>query len=168
MPEVRNLQSFQLSKSSSYVNYGGSGSVTLIPEQYVKVISWLVPRQEVLRLSKNPKVYLKLYDDDGSQIADNCKIMISIKKPTQELPQEIGTFKQYFQYSDLSINDQNNIKYDSSTRFEMDNEGYFPQEAELQVLVYSPVSSTIDWDNVSTKIAIGETGKNDLQRGEYK
>ena len=168
MDKLRSKQSFQLTKDSKrYVKTGGTGTVNLIAGEYVKVISFLVPRQEILLMQQNPKVFLKLYNTSGDQISDGAKILLSIKKPTQELPQEIGNYKQYYEYSSLSMNDQSNIKYDSSTRFEMKNPGSYPEESEILVLVNSPIDDDIDWDNPQTKIAIGQIGKDDLMRGEY-
>ena len=168
MATIRNKQSFQLTKDSTrYVKSGGTGTVNLLAGQYVSAITFLVPRQEILLMQQNPKVFLKLYNTSGDQISDGAKILISIKKPTQELPQEIGNYKQYYEYSALSMNDQSNIKYDSSTRFEMKNSGSYPEESEILVLVNSPIDDNIDWDNPQTKIAIGQIGKDDLMRGEY-
>lgn len=62
---------------------------------------------------------MKLYDENGNQLSDGTKLMISIKKPNQELPQEIGTFKYYADYAELDLADQSNIKYEANTRFEM-------------------------------------------------
>jgi hypothetical protein len=162
---IRNLQSLQLTKDSSTVNYGGKSTTTnLIGGQYVKVLSFKVPRKEGYVLMKNPKVFAKLRNSSGDQISDNCKLLISIQKVTQELPQEIGVYKEYFGYSDLDLADQSNSKFDSAVRFEMKKEGLFPAESELQVLVYSPINDDIDW--ATSKFSIGEIGSTDLQRGD--
>ncbi|MBD3829015.1 MAG: hypothetical protein IE890_00885 [Arcobacter sp.] len=165
MADIRNLQSLQLTKDSTSVFYGGkSTTIPLIAGQYVTVLSFKIPRKEGYLLKRNPKVFLKLYNTSNEQISDNCKLMISIKKSVQELAQEIGTYKEYFGYSDLTLADQNNSKFDSAVRFEMKKEGLFPAESELLVLVHSPISDNIDW--TKSKLSIGEIGSTDLQRGD--
>ena len=133
-------------------------------ETDVKVLSFKVPRKEGYVLKKQPKVFAKLYNSSGDQISDNCKLLISVQKVTQELSQEVGVYKEYFSYSDLDIADQNNSKFDSAVRFEMKKEGLFPAESELQILVYSPINDNIDWSK--SKFSIGEIGSTDLQRGD--
>ena len=160
-------RTFVLNKySKNYIKTGGTGKITLIPNQYVPIISFLVPRQEQLALIKNPRVTMKLYDENGNQMPDGTKLMISIKKPNQELPQEIGTYKFYADYSELDMADQSNVKYEANTRFEMKNAGFFPEDSELLVLANSPEPFVLDWDYADTRLSIGRTGENDLRRLE--
>jgi len=160
-------RTFVLNKySKNYLKTGGEGQITLIPNQYVPIISFLVPRQEQLALIKNPRVTMKLYDSNGNQLPDGTKLMISIKKPNQELPQEIGTYKFYADYAELDMADQSNVKYEANTRFEMKNAGFFPEDSELMVLANCPQSVTLDWDNPDSRLSIGRTGENDLRRLE--
>lgn len=160
-------RTFVLNKySKNYIKSGGTGKIHLQADQYVPIISFLVPRQEQLALIKNPRVTMKLYDENGNQLPDGTKLMISIKKPNQELPQEIGTFKYYADYAELDLAEQSNIKYEANTRFEMKNAGFFPEDSELLVLASSPIEVTLDWDNPDTRLSIGRTGENDLRRLE--
>ena len=160
-------RTFVLNKySKNYLKTGGTGKITLIPNQYVPIISFLVPRQEQLALIKNPRVTMKLYNENGKQMPDGTKLMISIKKPNQELPQEIGTYKFYADYSELDMADQSNVKYEANTRFEMKNAGFFPEDSELLVLANSPEPFVLDWDYADTRLSIGRTGENDLRRLE--
>ena len=160
-------RTFVLNKySKNYIKTGGTGKISLIPNQYVPIISFLVPRQEQLALIKNPRVTMKLYDENGNQMPDGTKLMISIKKPNQELTQEIGTYKFYADYSELDMADQSNVKYEANTRFEMKNAGFFPEDSELLVLANSPEPFVLDWDYADTRLSIGRTGENDLRRLE--
>ena len=46
-------RTFVLNKySKNYLKTGGTGKIPLIPNQYVRIISFLVPRQEQLALIK--------------------------------------------------------------------------------------------------------------------
>lgn len=162
-----NERSFVLNKySTQYLKSGGTGTINLNAGQYVTAIAFKVPRQEQLALIKNPRVTAKLYNTSGVQISDGAKMMIAIKKPNQELAQEIGTYKFYADYADLDLTEQSNTKYEANTRFEMKNAGIFPEDSELQVLINSPIADDIDWDNANTRISIGRTGQNDLRRLE--
>jgi hypothetical protein len=160
-------RSFVLNKySTPYLSAGGVGQIPLQPNQYVVGMAFKVPRQEQFALIRNPRVTAKLYNTAGEQISDGAKLMISIRKPNQELPQEIGTYKFYADYAELDLSEQSNTKYEANTRFEMKNEGIFPEDSELLILISSPVAETLDWDNPNTRLSIGRTGQNDLRRLE--
>lgn len=161
-------RSFVLNKDQiDYLSHGGTGTIPLVAGQYTPIISWKVPRQEKLGLIQNPRVTMKLYDTNGNELPGNTKLMISIRKPTQQLTQEIGNYKFYNEYQNLEWHQQLSGEYDNAVRFEMMSAGFFPEESELVVLANVPESGiTLNWDDPRTQINIGRTGQPDLVRIE--
>lgn len=161
-------RSFVLNKyQKDYLSHGGTGTVPLVKNQWTPIIAWKVPRQEKLGLIQNPRVTMKLYDTNGNELPGQTKLMISIKKPTQKLVQEIGNEKFYNEYENLDWPQQLSGEYDNAVRFEMMSAGFFPEESELVVLANVPESGiTLNWDDPRSQINIGRTGQPDLVRIE--
>jgi len=154
---------FEISQEHETVIYGGSkGDVSLYANgTYQPIITWKIPRQMLWSLIKNPKVRMKLYDKaTGEEISPNVKLGLSIRKPGQELFQEIFTTKQYSSYYALSEADQLNKDYDPSVRFNLKQAGSFPEDSEMTMLAKVSADVTIDWSK--STIYIGEASKLDL------
>ena len=153
----------EIDQSHNTVVYGGiKGDVTIYAnDTYQPLITWKVPRQMLWSIIKNPKVRMKLYDkSSGNQISPSVKLGLSIRKPGQELFQEIFTTKQYSTYYNLSESEQLNKDYDASVRFNLKQAGSFPEESYMTVLAKVPADVTIDWSK--SEIYIGEASKLDL------
>lgn len=152
----------ELSKDSDYVYYGGKDTtVSLVANgTYQPAIIFKVPRQMAWVLAKNPKVRMKLKDSAGNEISRNAKLIISIKKPGEQMFKEIGTFKLYSIYSDLSLSQQANKDYDVSIRFDLKNAGTVKEESLLALMVEAPANFNIDW--TKSEIYIGSTATRDL------
>lgn len=156
------IRPLELSKDSDYVYYGGGTTTVSLTANgiYQPAIVFKVPRQVAWVLAKNPKVRLKLKDNTGTELNRNAKIMLSIKKPAQQMYQEIGAFKLYSIYTDLTLSQQANKDYDPSVRFDLKNAGKVPEESLLALMVEVPTNFTIDWSK--SEIYIGSTATNDL------
>lgn len=156
------IRPLELSKDSDYVYYGGgTESVSLVANgTYQPAIVFKVPRQVAWVLAKNPKIRLKLKNSSGTELNRNAKLMLSVKKPTDQMYKEIGAFKLYSIYADLSLSQQANKDYDPAVRFDLKNAGKVPEESLLAVMVEVPTNFTIDWSK--SEIYIGSTATNDL------
>lgn len=152
----------ELSKDSDYVYYGGKDTtVSLVANgTYQPAIIFKVPRQMAWVLSKNPKVRMKLKDSAGNEISRNAKLILSIKKPGEQMFKEVGTFKLYSIYSDLTLSQQANKDYDVSVRFDLKNAGTVKEESLLALMVEAPANFNIDW--TKSEIYIGSTATRDL------
>ena len=152
----------ELSKDDVNVVYGGgTNTVQLIAnDTFQPIIVWKVPRQVIWTLIKNPKVRMKLKDSSGNELPAQTELMISIQKPAQRLPQEIGTVKLYATYRALDLAQQLDSDNDVSVRFNLKNAGSFPEESKLMVLAKVPTDVTLDWSK--SDIFVGEAGRTDL------
>ena len=152
-----------LSKSHETVVIGGGSttvSITGSTYTYTPIIGWKVPRQTVWSLIKNPKVRMKLFDSSGTELPANIKLMLSIKKPHQQLWQEVSTVKLYADYKDLTLSEQINAENDVATRFNLKQSGSIPEEGILVVLAQAPTTVTVDWSR--SDIYVGNVASNDL------
>jgi hypothetical protein len=152
----------ELSKDSDHVFYGGKNTtVSLVGNGiYQPAIIFKVPRQMAWVLAKNPKVRLKLKDSAGNEISKNAKLIISIKKPGEQMFKEVGTFKLYSIYGDLTLSQQANKDYDGSVRFDLKNAGTVKEESLLALMIEAPTNFTINW--TKSEIYIGSTATRDL------
>jgi len=159
MAEGRPLE---LSNEHESVVYGGSkGNVTLYAnDTYQPIILFKVPRQVAWAMIKNPKVRMKLYDDNGTELPNNVKLGLTVRKPQQELFQEIFTPKNYSTYRALDISEQINKDFDGSVRFNLTRAGSFPEESYIGILAKVKTNVTIDWSK--SELYIGEASKPDL------
>ena len=152
------MRPLELGKSDPNTYYKATSLIA--NETYQPLIVWKVPRQVIWSLIKNPKVRMKIYKDASTELPANARLMISIKKPGQELYQEIGTVKLYSTYKALDLSQQLDADNDISVRFNLKAAGSFPEESYLAVLVQVPEDFTVDWS--LSEIYIGEAGRNDL------
>lgn len=152
------MRPLELGKYDPTVYYKATSLVA--NETYQPLIIWKVPRQNAWSLIKNPKVRMKIYDSSDNELPSNARLMISIRKPTQELFQEIGTVKLYSTYKALDLAQQLDADNDISVRFNLKQAGTFPEESFLAILVQVPQDFTVDWDK--SEVYIGEAGRNDL------
>lgn len=152
----------ELSKDSDYVYYGGKN--TIVPlvanRTYQPAIVFKVPRQMAWVLAKNPKVRIKLIDVARNEISKNAKLILAIKKPGEQMFKEVGTFKLYSIYSDLTLSQQANKDYDVSVRFDLKNAGTVKEESLVALMVEAPTNFNISWSN--SEIYIGSTATRDL------
>lgn len=161
MAEGRPLE---LSQSHDSVTYGGiKGDVTLYAnDTYQPIIMFKIPRQVAWSIIKNPKVRMKLYDKaTGDELPANVKLGLSVRKPNQELFQEIFTPKTYSTYRNLDIAEQLNKDFDGSVRFNLYRAGTFVEESYLAVMAKVYTDVTIDWSK--SELYIGESAKQDLK-----
>ncbi len=128
--------------------------------EYTAIIGWKVPRQVAWSIIKNPKVRMKLKDTSGAELPANVKLMFSVKKPQQQLWQEVGTVKYYADYKDLVLSEQLNAENDVATRFNLKQSGTVPEEGLLVLLAQSPTDVTVDWSK--SEIYVGNVASNDL------
>lgn len=154
------VRPIELTKDSSTVVYGGGSNSVTVGSVFSPIITWKVPRQVAWSIVKNPKVRAKLKDGAGNEIPANVKLMLSVKKPYQNLYQEIGTPKHYAPYRDLTLNEQLNAENDVAVRFNLKSAGTIPEESELTVLASSVSPVTVDWSK--SEIYIGNVATNDL------
>ena len=156
------IRPLELSKDSDYVYYGGkTESVTLTANgTYQPAIVFKVPRQMSWIIVKNPKIRLKLKDSGGNELNRNAKLMLSVKKPTEQMYKEISAYKLYSIYADLSLSQQANKDYDVSVRFDLKNAGTFKEETLVALMVEVPSNFTIDWSK--SEVYIGSTATKDL------
>jgi len=152
----------ELSKDSDYVYYAGKDTTVSLDANgtYQPAIIFKVPRQMAWVLAKNPKVRMKLKDYAGNEISRNTKLILTIKKPGEQMFKEVGTFKLYSIYADLTLSQQANKDYDVSVRFDLKNAGTVKEESLLALMVEVPSYFEVDWSK--SEIYIGSTATRDL------
>lgn len=157
------VRPIELSKDHPTVElYGGTDTVTVTGSSYIytPIIAWKVPRQVAWAIVKNPKIRMKLKDNNGDELPANTRLLISIKKPRQELFQEIATAKYYSPYRELTTTEQLNAENDAAVRFNLRSAGTYPEESLLVILAQTVSDITLDWSK--SEIYIGNVATSDL------
>jgi len=135
----------ELFAGSSSVTYGGTGTITLTPGAFTKIIAWKVPDKVGWSFIKNLKVLMKLKNASSEELPKNAKIVISFKRPAGEKEEQMSSVKIYAPYADLSLASQNSVENDPATRMSLFRAGSLKEESELWIEVNTPTAFTLDW-----------------------